>query len=131
MLGLMIAGLACARQGRFAAGFVLCLLAATVKMPAAVGALYPALAKGPAVFSKRVVNQELRGHAGFKGVTITDALDAQFERDRASLLSGEGMDFWFFVDRDGDVVVLESVSSPATWSEVVARRARKQTSATS
>ena len=39
-------------------------------------ALYPALAKGPAVFSKRVVNQELRGHAGFKGVTITDAHDA-------------------------------------------------------
>jgi len=40
MLGLMVAGLACAREGRFAAGLVLCLVAATVKMPAAVGALY-------------------------------------------------------------------------------------------
>src|SRR5207248_3460243 len=40
MRGLMIAGLVCVHQGRFAAGFVLCLLAATVKMPAAVGALY-------------------------------------------------------------------------------------------
>jgi beta-N-acetylhexosaminidase len=39
-------------------------------------ALYPALGKGPALFSKRVVDQELRGHVGFKGVTITDALDA-------------------------------------------------------
>ena len=40
-------------------------------------ALYPALGgSGPALFSKRIVNQELRGHVGFTGVTITDALDA-------------------------------------------------------
>jgi len=43
MLGLMVAGLVCARQGRFASGLVLCLLAATVKLPAAVAALYVGL----------------------------------------------------------------------------------------
>jgi hypothetical protein len=40
MLGLMIAGLACAREGRFATGLVLCLLGASVKLPAVVGAAY-------------------------------------------------------------------------------------------
>jgi beta-N-acetylhexosaminidase len=40
-------------------------------------ALYPALgSSGPALFSKRIAGTELRGHVGFKGVTITDALDA-------------------------------------------------------
>ncbi|MEA2423134.1 MAG: beta-N-acetylhexosaminidase, partial [Thermoleophilaceae bacterium] len=39
-------------------------------------AIYPALSGRPAVFSKRVVAGELRGHAGFRGVTISDALDA-------------------------------------------------------
>jgi beta-N-acetylhexosaminidase len=39
-------------------------------------ALYPTLGSGPALFSKRIVKSELRGHVGFKGVTITDALDA-------------------------------------------------------
>jgi hypothetical protein len=48
-----------------------------------------------------------------------------FEPGRANLLSGEGFALWFFVDRDGDVVVLERVVSPSTWSEVVERRARR------
>jgi beta-N-acetylhexosaminidase len=39
-------------------------------------AIYPALSKAPAVFSRRVVNAELRAHVAFKGVTISDALDA-------------------------------------------------------
>ncbi len=42
MLGLMVAGLVCARERRFAAGLVLCLLAATVKLPAALAAVYVA-----------------------------------------------------------------------------------------
>ena len=40
MLGLMTAGLVCARKQRFAAGLVLCVLAAGVKVPAALGAVY-------------------------------------------------------------------------------------------
>jgi beta-N-acetylhexosaminidase len=39
-------------------------------------AVYPALSGSPAVFSRRVVTGELRGHAGFHGVSISDALDA-------------------------------------------------------
>ena len=39
-------------------------------------ATYPALSEQPAVFSKKVATSELREHAGFKGVAITDALDA-------------------------------------------------------
>ena len=42
MLGLMVAGLVCARERRFAAGLALCLLAAAVKVPAALAALYVA-----------------------------------------------------------------------------------------
>jgi hypothetical protein len=42
MLGLMVAGLVCAREGRFAAGLVLCVLAAAVKLPAALASLYVA-----------------------------------------------------------------------------------------
>jgi beta-N-acetylhexosaminidase len=39
-------------------------------------AVYTALSAEPAVFSARVVTDELRGHAGFGGATISDALDA-------------------------------------------------------
>ena len=40
MLGLLVAGLAVARRGRPVAGIVLCALAASVKVPAALGVLY-------------------------------------------------------------------------------------------
>jgi alpha-1,6-mannosyltransferase len=40
MLGLLVAGLAVARRGRPVAGIVLCALAASVKVPAAIGVLY-------------------------------------------------------------------------------------------
>ena len=40
MLGLMIAGLVFGREGRFAAGLVLCILAASVKVPAVLAAVY-------------------------------------------------------------------------------------------
>jgi beta-N-acetylhexosaminidase len=39
-------------------------------------AIYPALEDRPAVFSTRVVAEELRGRLSFEGVTISDALDA-------------------------------------------------------
>jgi beta-N-acetylhexosaminidase len=39
-------------------------------------AIYPALDPGrPALFSRRILDAELRGHAGFRGVAVTDALD--------------------------------------------------------
>jgi alpha-1,6-mannosyltransferase len=40
MLGLLVAGLVLGRRGRFGAALVLCLLAAAVKAPAALGAVY-------------------------------------------------------------------------------------------
>ncbi len=39
-------------------------------------ASYPALADGPAVLSRRVVTGELRERLGFRGLTITDSLNA-------------------------------------------------------
>jgi beta-N-acetylhexosaminidase len=39
-------------------------------------AVYPAFSGSPAVFSRRVATGELRDHAGFHGVSISDALDA-------------------------------------------------------
>lgn len=49
-----------------------------------------------------------------------------FEPGRASVFSGEGAPLCFFVDRDGDVVLLERLTSPATWSEVIERQARQE-----
>ncbi|MEV6562804.1 glycoside hydrolase family 3 N-terminal domain-containing protein [Nocardia sp. NPDC051756] len=50
---------------------------AGVKLVMMSWATYPALdADRPAGLSPTIVNQELRGHNGFRGVTITDALEA-------------------------------------------------------
>jgi beta-N-acetylhexosaminidase len=38
-------------------------------------AVYPSLDRRPAALSRRIVQGELRGRLGFRGVTITDALD--------------------------------------------------------
>ena len=52
-------------------------LAAKTKLVMVSWAVYPALAAGvPAGLSSTVVRDELRGRLGFKGVTITDALEA-------------------------------------------------------
>ena len=75
-------------------------------------AVYPALGSGPAVFSKRVVNGELRGHVGFTGVTITDALDAPAMRRygslgrRSVLATKAGVDLLLFTDDGGSVDAL-------------------------
>src|SRR5436190_20354487 len=37
--------------------------------------LYPALEDNPALLSRRIANDELRGHLGFTGTTITDDLE--------------------------------------------------------
>jgi len=38
-------------------------------------AIYPALSKQPAAFSRRIATGELRGRVGFEGVSVTDALN--------------------------------------------------------
>jgi len=82
-------------------------------------ALYPALGGGPALFSRRVVNGELRGHAGFKGVTITDALDAPALKRygslgrRGVLATRGGVDLLLYGDSGGSAVgsVVKAVRS--------------------
>jgi len=62
-------------------------------------AVYPALAKNtPAGLSSAIVNGELRNRLGFRGVTITDALEAGALQafgttgQRATLAARAGMD---------------------------------------
>jgi beta-N-acetylhexosaminidase len=72
---------------------------AGVKLVMASWAIYPALdRKFPAGLSSTIINGELRTRLGFKGVTITDALEAGAlrafgtTRHRALLAAGAGMD---------------------------------------
>ncbi len=44
-------------------------------------AIYPALAPGPAAFSRAIASGELRDRLGFQGVSITDALETVAVRD--------------------------------------------------
>jgi beta-N-acetylhexosaminidase len=74
-------------------------IAAHVKLIMTSWAVYPALdPKHPAGLSRRIVQGELRGRLGFKGVTITDALGAVALRAygtgarRAVLAAQAGMD---------------------------------------
>ena len=73
-------------------------IGAGVRLVMVSWAVYPALSPRPAGFSSIVVVQELRDRLGFKGVTVTDALNAgaldaygSFGR-RAVLAAGAGMD---------------------------------------
>jgi beta-N-acetylhexosaminidase len=44
-------------------------------------AIYPAFSAKPAAFSRAIASAELRGHVGFEGVSITDALESVAVRD--------------------------------------------------
>ncbi|GAA3223838.1 hypothetical protein GCM10010468_50590 [Actinocorallia longicatena] len=66
-------------------------------------AVYPALDKTrPAGLSQKIISGELRGRVGFKGVTITDALEAGALKKfgsvatRGLLAAGAGMDLLLF-----------------------------------
>lgn len=65
-------------------------------------AIYPALSGRPAVFSRHVVEDELRGRLKFTGVTISDALDAPAMArygslgHRATLAAKAGVDLLLF-----------------------------------
>src|SRR5689334_4228896 len=74
-------------------------IAAGVKLVMASWAVYPALdARRPAGLSSAVIQGELRGRLGFRGVTITDAIEAGALRafggygQRAVLAAAAGMD---------------------------------------
>ncbi|GHH82339.1 hypothetical protein GCM10018793_41920 [Streptomyces sulfonofaciens] len=78
-----------------------------VKLVMLSWAVYPALdARLPAGLSPTVVQQELRGRLGFRGVTITDALEAGALRnfggspERAVRAAGAGMDLLLCSARD-------------------------------
>jgi beta-N-acetylhexosaminidase len=74
-------------------------IAAGIKLVMLSWAVYPALAPGtPAGLSSAIVNGELRSRLGFRGVTITDALEAGALQafgttgHRATLAARAGMD---------------------------------------
>lgn len=81
-------------------------IAAGVKSVMLSWAIYPALDTKPAGMSATIINQELRGRLGFKGVTITDALEAGSLQafgdtgQRAVTAAGAGMDLILCSGRD-------------------------------
>ncbi len=82
-------------------------IAAGVKLVMASWAVYPALdATFPAGLSRTVIQSELRGRLGFKGVTITDAVEAGaltsfgIHGRRAVLAAAAGMDLLLCAAQD-------------------------------
>lgn len=79
---------------------------ANVKMVMTSWAVYPALDERPAGLSRKIVQQELRERLGFRGVTITDALEAGSIKsfgstaDLAMQASAAGMDIILASVRD-------------------------------
>jgi beta-N-acetylhexosaminidase len=64
-------------------------------------AVYPALDRVPALLSRRIATTELRGRAGFRGVTVTDSLDAASlrpYRDVAVRAAAAGADLLLYAD---------------------------------
>lgn len=67
-------------------------------------AIYPAFSRKPAVFTRELASEELRGRLGFRGVSITDALGATAVRAfggpaRASIAAARsGVDLLLFAD---------------------------------
>jgi beta-N-acetylhexosaminidase len=96
-------------------------------------AIYPALSRGPAVFSKRVVNRELHGHLGFKGVTITDALDASAMSRygslgrRAVLATKAGVDLLLFTGQGGSLDALVAAARSGRLSRAALRESTRRT----
>jgi beta-N-acetylhexosaminidase len=96
-------------------------------------AIYPALSSGPAVFSKRVVSDELHGHVGFKGATITDALDAPAMRRygsigrRSVLATKAGVDLLLFTDDGGSVGALVKATRSGQLSKPALRASTRRT----
>ena len=96
-VGLSLAALRAVDEAPFGAG-----ARAGVPMVMTSTARYAALSPRPALISPRIVLGELRGHLGFRGVTITDDLDVPALRrygtpERLGLLSAQaGNDLLLF-----------------------------------
>ncbi len=82
-------------------------IAAGVKLVMASWAIYPALdSRRPAGLSPAVIQGELRGRLGYRGVTVTDAIEAGAlgafgsNGQRAVLAAGAGMDLLLCSARD-------------------------------
>jgi beta-N-acetylhexosaminidase len=84
-------------------------------------AIYPAFGERPAAFSRQIATGELRGRLGFRGVTITDALDSvavrQFGGAPRAALAGvrAGVDLLLFTEpaaaADAHSALLEALRS--------------------
>ena len=75
--------------------------AAQTSMVMLSNATYPAFdPSGPAVFSKRIINELLRGQLGFRGVTISDTLAAPGVASSTTAVraSQAGVDMLLYVD---------------------------------
>jgi beta-N-acetylhexosaminidase len=79
-VGLSLATLRRIDEAPFVAG-----ARAGVKLVMTSTAIYPALSRRPAMLSPRVSTGELRGHAGFQGVSITDDISVPAMRRFGSL----------------------------------------------
>ena len=81
-------------------------ISAGVRLVMASWAVYPALSGRPAGLSSTVVQGELRHRLGFRGVTVTDALEAGALRSygslghRGVLAAGAGMDLLLYAGRN-------------------------------
>jgi beta-N-acetylhexosaminidase len=96
-------------------------------------AIYPALSRSPAVFSRRVVNGELRGYASFKGVTISDALDASAmsrygSRGRRAVRAAKaGVDLLLYTDDGNSTGALVAAARSGSLSRAALRASARRT----
>lgn len=76
-------------------------------------AIYPALDDQPALLSRRIATGELRGHLGFRGVTVTDSLNATAlvgRRDVVRRAAAAGADLLLFTTYLSSARAVESLA---------------------
>jgi beta-N-acetylhexosaminidase len=104
------------------------------RMVMVASATYPSLDREPAVFSRRIVRDELRGRLGFEGVSMTDSLDTAGLRSsgssvmRAVRSARAGVDLLFLYD-DGDGIGAQRALAQAISDGYVSRADAEQSAA--